>query len=187
MNNSNDLDLPEPFKEKHKRLTSDFNEKKSKFVITIYGAYGKEIHRDNMLLLKKYLEENGYTHVYIVALGPDDIFINSLKLNDIEKSYFYLESSDFNILIFFQEANNDGVGIETKYVLDHELIHKSSFVFEMRLIEEYGEKKLIPNVSRLIQDIIRLEPIKYDMGDSEQMCYRVGQHVDHYFYNKLFS
>ena len=68
-----------------------------------------------------------------------NIYINGFEADMEQKSIYYLEASDVNLLFFFKHTDNQSVAREAHYVLDNpHLIGKSIFFEEKEPEDEYS-------------------------------------------------
>ena len=171
------------------RTSNSITEEKKKFQITLYGAHGTPEDRavlDVYEMIKLNLRKLGYLDCNCVYLR-ENIETEGHLLDPLEKSIYYLEKSDVNVLIFFQDENNDGVGRETTHVLDNDnLIPRSRFIFEMRNFK--GDK--IPNVSTLYgEKIIKetIQPRQFDTKDHDELIDIISESVNTIFYKNRIT
>lgn len=135
-------------------LQKKLKSKKESTLVTIYGSYTspiKEILQD----IRDELKSEGYV-AGLVEDYPNKT--ESHELNSDQKSIFYIECSNINILYFFKKTDNQSVSREANYILDNQhLIGTAIFFEEKEPYEEFGAIKSLLG-TRLLAKNIRVTP-----------------------------
>ena len=114
-------------------------EKKKRLFVVIYGSYAPHI-KPYLIDIRDFLRGNGYEKTFLVEDLPN-VNINGFDADMEQKSIYYLEASDVNLLFFFKHTDNQSVAIEARHVLDENnphLIGKSIFFEEKEPEDEYS-------------------------------------------------
>ncbi|RLI81833.1 hypothetical protein DRP04_05250 [Archaeoglobales archaeon] len=112
-------------------------EKKKRLFVVIYGSYAPHI-KPHLIEIRDFLRGKGYEKTFLVEDLPN-IDINGFEADMEQKSIYYLEASDVNLLFFFKHTDNQSVAREAHYVLDNpHLIGKSIFFDEKEPEDEYS-------------------------------------------------
>ena len=118
-----------------KKNERDRSEVLSKLRITIYGSY-EDIILNILKKVKTHLRDIGFAKTMLVEDYPDT------HINDLAKSYYYIENSDINLLFFFKRTDNSSVTKEGGHVLKVAIPY-SIFFEEKKPYDEYGAIKAL--------------------------------------------
>lgn len=133
-----------------KRLKS----KKERTLVTIYGSYDGPI-KEILQEIRASLKSEGY-EAGLVEDYPSDV--GHHQLNPDQKSRFYIDCSNVNLLYFFKDTDNQSVSREANYILDHpHLIGNAIFFEEKEPCDEFGAIRRLLS-SRLLAKNIRTIP-----------------------------
>ena len=128
---------PEDYYTRSQIANERLRERKKRLFIVIYGSYAPHI-KPMLIKIKEFLRDRGYENTFLVEDLPN-IEINGFVADMEQKSTYYLERSDVNLLFFFKHTDNQSVAIEADYVLNNpELIGKSIFFEEKEPEENYS-------------------------------------------------
>jgi len=124
--------------------------KKQNLFVTTFGSYDSPIN-DILRMICQTLQTEGY-NAGLVEDYPSQGF------NPDQKSIFYIEVSNVNLIYFFKDTDNQSVAREVTYILDNpHLIGKSIFFEEKEPYDEFGAiRRLIS--TRLTAKNIRINP-----------------------------
>lgn len=142
------------FQSKLLDLQRKLKSKKEITLVTIYGSYTSPI-KEILQEIRDALKSEGYA-AGLVEDYPNNT--GSHELNADQKSLFYIDCSNVNILYFFKNTDNQSVSREANHILDHpHLIGTAIFFEEKEPHEEFGAIKSLLS-TRLLAKNIRVTP-----------------------------
>ncbi len=128
---------PQDYYTRSQIVNRKLQEKKKRLFVVIYGSYAPNV-KLHLSDIRDFLQGKGYEKTFLVEDLPN-ISINGFEADMEQKSIYYLEASDVNLLFFFRHTDNQSVAREAHYVLDDlRLIGKSIFFEEKEPEDEYS-------------------------------------------------
>ncbi len=144
------------FQSKLLDLQARLKSKKERILVTIYGSYSIPIN-EILQEIRESLKSEGY-EAGLVEDYPSDI--GTYQLNPDQKSLFYIDCSNVNLLYFFRDTDNQSVSREANYILDNpHLIGNAIFFEEKEPYEEFGAIRRLLS-ARLLAKNIRTTPFE---------------------------
>jgi hypothetical protein len=115
--------------------------------ISVFGPYWPRRNLDRLIDLRDGLVEAGFADTELVRDRPDP---PGPQPTAEEKSFYYLDRSDFNIMFFPRYGDKSGVSIEVRHVLElgPEIKRNTLLIVEIRL----GEHDPLAVLTSLLRD-----------------------------------